>query len=334
MEKLRIGLIGCGAFGESHLATMVSIPFLQVVAVTDVIPERAQKLAGRYGVPRVLRDFRELCALSDVDAVSVATTEDQHLGPVLSALDQGKHVFVEKPMATCVSEAEKMMEAAKKAGLMLMPGHILRFETKYATVKEMLVSQPQGRVVFIYARRNRPKREGAIYNRTPLPFETIIHDIDTMLWYTEAKVRRVRAYQRQVVVKKGADLFCSTLEFENGALGMIQTMWLLPDDTAVLDDCMQVVTTSAVANIDVLHSGLTVWGEEGQSAPDVSYEPRLRGGVFGALREELSYFALCVLSGRQPTVVTAEDGVEAVRVASALVESAHSDKEVELASGP
>ena len=189
--KLRIGLVGCGAFGESHLTAFAGIPFVEVTAVTDLDADRSRKVAERYGVSRVAKDFRELCALKDVDAVSVVTTEDQHLEPVLAALENGKHVFVEKPMATRLADAEKMLAAARKTGLILMPGHILRFETKYATVKEQLDSGRLGRVVSIYTRRNRPKWQGTIYKRTPLVLETAIHDIDTMLWYTgqEGQVR-------------------------------------------------------------------------------------------------------------------------------------------------
>ncbi len=330
--KLRIGLIGCGAFGESHLATFAGIPFVEVTAVSDVNEERARKVAERYKIRGVVRDFRELCSLPDLDAVSVVTTEDQHVAPVLAALEHGKHVFVEKPLATRLDDAERMLAAARKAGLILMPGHILRFETKYATVKEQLASGRLGRIVSIYARRNRPKWQGAIYKRTPLVLETAIHDIDTMLWYTAKKVKAVRCYDVSVEPGKGVDLTCGLLKFEDGALGLLQTMWLLPDKTAFLDDCMQVVTTSGVANIDILHSGLTIWREEGAEIPDVSYEPRLHGAVFGALREELTYFALCALEGRQPTIVTAEDGVEAVRVVLALLESARSDREIYLES--
>jgi UDP-N-acetylglucosamine 3-dehydrogenase len=332
-SKLRIGVVGCGAFGESHLATFAGIPFAEVTAVADVNQERARKLASRYNVPRVSKTFRELCSLPDLDAVSVVTTEDQHLEPVLAALEHGKHVFVEKPLATRLADAEKMLEAAHKTGLILMPGHILRFETKYATVKEQLHSGRLGRILSIYAKRNRPKWQGSIYKRTPLVLETAIHDLDTMLWYTGKKVTSVRSYDVSVDPGKGADLTCATLKFEDGALGLLQTMWLLPDKTPFLDDSMQVVTTSGIANIDMLQSGLTIWREDGAEIPDVSYEPRLHGTVFGALREELSYFALCALEGQKPALLTAQDGIEALRVALALVESAQTDREVHLADG-
>lgn len=330
-RKLRVGLIGCGAFAESHLAALSGIPFAEVVAVTDAVEERAHKLAARYGISRVTKDFRELCSLPQLDAVSVVTTEDQHLEPVLAAIANRKHVFVEKPMATRVEDAQKMAEAARKEGVILVPGHILRFETRYATVKEQLASGRLGRILYIYARRNRPKWQGAIYKRSHLIFETGIHDLDTLLWYTGGKVRSVRSYDISAEKGTGPDLSCSVLKFEDGAVAVLQISWLLPNKTPYLDDTLQVVATHGVANIDIRQSGLSVWTEDGCDLMDVSYEPRLRGAAFGALREELGHFALCALEGRMPTVVTAEDGVAAVRVACAVVESASTDREVQLA---
>lgn len=326
--KLHVGLIGCGAFGDSYLAAFAGIPFVEVTAVTDVLEERARNLAARYGIGRIAADFRELCSRREVEAVCVVTTEDQHLEPVLAALEQGKHVLVEKPMATQVEDAERMLAAARKAGVILMPGHLLRFEVKYASVKQELEAGRLGRVIAMSARRNRFKRLATLYKRTHLFLEISIHDIDAMLWFTGKKVRSVRAHEVTLEAGNGPDFSCATLRFEDDAIGLVQTTWLLPDRTAAPDDWMQVITTSGVANIDVLHSGLTFWREEGHDVPDVSYEPRLHGIPFGALREELTYFSLCALEGQAPTVVTAEDGVEAVRVAAAAVDSARFDREV------
>ncbi len=329
-SKLRVGLIGCGTFGDSYLAGFAGIPFAEVTAVTDVIEERARNLADRYRVGRVARDFRELCSMKEIDAVCVVTTEDQHLEPVLAAVEQGKHVLVEKPMATRVEDAEKMLEAARTAGVILMPGHLLRFEVKYASVKQELESGRLGRVIAMHARRNRLKKLAPLYKRTHLVLEISIHDIDAMLWFTGKKVQSVRSYEVTLQAGSGPDFSCATLRFEDGSIGLLQTAWLLPDRTAAPDDWMQVITTSGVANIDVLHSGLTFWREEGHEVPDVSYEPRFRGVVYGALREELSYFALCALEGRAPAIVTAEEGVEAVRVAVAAVDSSRFDREIYL----
>jgi UDP-N-acetylglucosamine 3-dehydrogenase len=328
-NKLHVGLVGCGSFGESHLATFAGVPYAEVVAVTDIDLNRAAKLAARYNIPKIARDSRELCGLPGIDAVSVVTPESQHLESVLFALENGKHVFVEKPIATTMEDGQKMLEAARKTGLILMPGHVCRFETKYATVKEQLATGQLGQVVSIAARQNRPKGLAPTYKRTHQALVCCIHDIDLMLWYTGKKVKRVRGYEVRLDEDSGPDLTWGVLEFVGGALGFVQTMWLLPDKANAVDDAMQIITTAGVANIDV-HAGLNFWKENGQEVPEVSYEPRLRGSVFGALREELSYFALCALEGKQPTVVTAEEGLEALRTTLALVESAGSGKEIEM----
>lgn len=330
MRQLRIGLIGCGAFGESHLAAIRGIPYATVVAVTDRDQERAHSVAARFDVPRIANDFLELCALDEVEAVSVVTTEDQHLEPVLAAFANGKHVFVEKPMATTVADAQIMADTASEMGLILMPGHVCRFETKYATVKEQLAAGRLGQVVSMTARQNRPKSLASKYKRTHQALVCCVHEIDIMQWYAQSKVTRVRAYETRLNHTPGPDLTWGILEFDGGTLGFVQTMWLLPDKANVQDDGMQVVGTSGVANITI-HSGLSLWREDGQEIPEVSYEPRLRNTVFGALREELSYFALCVIQGCKPTVVTPQEGVEAVRTAVALIESGNTGKDVTIA---
>lgn len=330
MRQLRIGLIGCGLFGESHLAALRGIPYAIVVAVTDRDEERARSVAARFNVPLVVKDFRELCALSEVEAVSVVTTEDQHLEPVLAALANGKHVFVEKPMATTVEDAQKMVDASRETGLILMPGHVCRFEIKYATVKEQLTAGRLGQVVSMTARQNRPRGLAPKYKRTHQALVCCVHEIDIMQWYAQARVTRVRAYESRLDHAAEPDLTWGVLEFEDGALGFVQTMWLLPDKANVQDDGMQVVGTSGVANITI-HSGLSLWREDGQETPEISYEPRLRDTVFGALREELSYFALCVIQNCKPAVVTPQEGVEAVRTAVALIESGKTGKDVTIA---
>jgi UDP-N-acetylglucosamine 3-dehydrogenase len=330
MRQLRIGLVGCGLFGESHLAALRGIPYATVVALTDLDEERARSLAARFNVPRVAKDFRELCSLDEVEAVSVVTTEDQHLSPVLAAFANGKHVFVEKPRATTVEDAQGMVDASRETGLILMPGHVCRFETKYATVKEQLTAGRLGQVVSMTARQNRPKGLAPKYKRTHQALVCCIHEIDIMQWYAQAKVTRVRAYEARLDHVAGPDLTWGILEFAGGALGFVQTMWLLPDKANVQDDGMQVVGTSGVANITI-HSGLSLWLQDGQEVPEVSYEPRVRGTIFGALREELSYFVLCVIQKCEPTVVTPQEGVDAVRTAVALIESGRTGKDVTIA---
>jgi UDP-N-acetylglucosamine 3-dehydrogenase len=291
--------------------------------------ERTRGVAERHNVANVCSDYQELIARPDIDAVTVVTTEDQHLVPVLAALERGKHVFVEKPMTTNAEDAEKMVESAAKSGSTLVPGHLLRFESRYATVKEQLESGNLGRILSLYARRNRAKLQGRIYKRTPLVLETAIYDIDTLLWYVGERVKSVRPWEGAAETGSGPD-FGGTLHFEGGAVGVFQTSSLLPNKTPFLDDYMQVLGWSGVANVDILNSGLSFWTEDGAQLPDVGYEPRISGAAKGALREELMHFALCCLENRQSEILRTADAVETIRVCTALARSATENREIAL----
>jgi predicted dehydrogenase len=329
MNPVRVGIIGVGAFGESHIATYQSLPYVSVVAVCDLDAARAQRIAARYHVPQWYSDYRQLLQDSDVDAVSVTTYEDAHLAPALAAIEAGKYVLVEKPIATRLDEAQQMLSAARAAHVSVMPGHILRFETRYALVKDRLAAGELGDVISISARRNRPKSLAKTYLRTHGILEGSVHDIDMILWYVGARVKRVRAFQRNVGGYPNPDVTFAFLEFANGAIACIENNWLTPDQSGVgLNDAMQVVGTRGIAHIDFVNAGLSLWLESGYLAPDVSHEPRVRGETFGALKEELAYFARCVMERRTPTVATLEEAVEGLRVALAIIESAQNECDI------
>ena len=92
-------------------------------------------MSRKYGGIDCYTDYRELCARKDIQMVSIATPESQHLEPVLAVRRRGKHILLEKPIATSLEDAHRIIEAARKANVLLMVGHILRFDNNYATVK-------------------------------------------------------------------------------------------------------------------------------------------------------------------------------------------------------
>ena len=193
-----------------------------------------------------------------------------------------------------------MIEAARAAGRFLMVGHILRFEAKYAMLKEELASGRLGEVVSLHARRNRLKDLLPRYGRIHPVLETGIHDIDMMLWYVGKPVRRVRGYARSITGGMNPDTFWGVLEFEGGALGVVETIWLLPKAAGImLDDAFQVVGTRGVGNLHLVPGALSFWREDGYEVPDVSYDPRVMNSVRGALREELSYLCDCAAQDRR-----------------------------------
>jgi predicted dehydrogenase len=329
MDKVRIGLIGAGLFGESHLQAFRAVRAADIAAVFDIDMGRSREMAREFGIPRVCNSLEEICALPDLDAIDVVTPEETHLEPVLKAFAGGKHVFVEKPLATDLDDCARMIGESRKTGLFLMVGQILRFETKYAMLRDEVARGGLGRVVSIHARRNRLKTLLPRYGRTHPAIENSIHDIDLMLWYTGARVERVRGYGRKAVAEKHDDTFWGVLEFDNGAIGVVETIWLLPKAAGmILDDSLQLVGDKGIGNVRLEPGGLTFWRDSGAETPDFSYDPRVAGAAKGALRDELAYFCDCVLDKRAPEVVTAVEAMRAVRVALALIESAAAGRDV------
>jgi predicted dehydrogenase len=323
--------VGCGGFGESHLQAFRAVPQAEVVAVYDIDGQRARHISDAFQIPRACGSLNEICGLEDLQAIDVVTPEETHLGPVLAALGRGKHVFVEKPLATDLGDCSRMIEAASAAGRFLVPGHLLRFETKYAMLKDELNSGRLGGIVSMHARRNRPKSLLPLYGRTHPALENCIHDIDLMLWYAGVPVRRVRAFARRATGRRHPDTFWGFLEFEGGAVGVVETIWMLPKGAGIgLDDAFQLIGSEGVGNLQLYPGTLSFWKEQGYELPDIGYDPRVAGAARGALRDELAYFCECILANRAPVVVTAQDARRAVRVVLALIESGEAEKEVEI----
>jgi predicted dehydrogenase len=323
MEEVRIGLVGCGGYGICHLEALASIPGVEIAAAYDVDRGRAESAAQQHSVPRVCDSLEEICGMSGLHAIDVVATETAHYALVMAAIAGGKHVFVEKPLATVLDECAHMIEAAAAKGRILMVGHLLRFETKYVQIKREVDSGRLGKIVSMHARRNRPKTLLPVYGRTHPVLENCIHDVDLMLWYTGQRVARVRGYGRKITGGRNDDTFWGMLEFADGALGVVETIWLLPETGGVqFDDALQVIGTRGVANLELFPGPLSFWRENGHEVPDVSYA--------SVLRDELMYFCDCVRAGRQPETITPVEAMRAVQVSLALVESARLGRDVEI----
>jgi predicted dehydrogenase len=331
MNTVRIGLVGCGLFGESHMRAYQAVPGVEVTAVYDPAEEKAKEIAQTFGISRISSSLEDLCQDPAVEAVDVVAPKEKHLEPVLTALRAGKEVFVEKPFATDLSHCDQMIEAADAAGRILMVGQILRFETKYVLLQQDIQAKRLGKIASMHARRNRLRSLLERYDRTHPAMDSSIHDVDLMLWYTGERVRRVRGFGRRATGRKHHDTFWGVLEFEGGALGVVETIWLLPYQAGIgMDDAMQVIGDRGVGNVSLYPGSISFWREEGFEVPDAGYDPRVRGAALGALRDELMYFAACVRERRKPEIITPREAKNAVRVTLALVESANRDVEIEI----
>ncbi|HYH12301.1 MAG TPA: Gfo/Idh/MocA family oxidoreductase [Thermomicrobiales bacterium] len=329
MKRLRVGVLGLGAFGESHIRAYRGLPYVELAAVASRSAERAGEIAERYEIPVAYGAYEALIADVSIDAISVTTAEHEHREPVIAALSAGKHVLVEKPIASTMEDAAAMVEAARTSAGILMPGHILRFAPAYAGVKAAVRAGELGRVVSMSARRNRSAALIESHGRVHPALITAIHDIDVMLWLAGCEVERVRAVDRIAERDGGAHGLWGMLEFADRTVAMLETSWLLPADAEIAtDDAFHVTGMLGTAKVQVDVPPLRVWTASGSTAPDVSYEPDMFGVVSGALGNELAHFAQCALAGTPSAIVSPEDGARALAVVLALMEAAETGEAV------
>ena len=146
-------------------------------------------MAREHGVARTCTNYRVLVEDPAVDILAVVTPWDHHAAPTLAGLAAGKHVLVEKPMASTVEDCQRMCDAARDGDAILMVGHICRFNPRYIAAKREIDAGQIGKVVAINARRNVPARWVIDQLETIGPIlHTCSHDTDMMLWLTGAKV--------------------------------------------------------------------------------------------------------------------------------------------------
>src|SRR3954453_20280795 len=145
---VRIGLIGAGGIAKSHMRAYQRVPGVEVVAVADVLPERAEAMAREWNVPRWFSDHRSLLALDEIDAVSVCTFNQAHRQPTVAALEAGKHVLVEKPLAYSLDDAVAMISAARRTGKILHTGFWQRWQPDIQAAKRIVDSGALGDIYY------------------------------------------------------------------------------------------------------------------------------------------------------------------------------------------
>jgi predicted dehydrogenase len=329
-KKLRAGVIGVGVFGSMHARVYSELESTQLAAVADLQIERTQPFISKYGA-KGYTDYREL--LDHVDIVSVCTSDDLHLEPVLAAAKAGKHILVEKPLAMEVSPCDVMIQAAKEAGVKLMVGQILRFDPRYYTARQAIVSDQIGTPVHLFARRNNLiKSAERLGKRSSVLFFLGIHDIDFMNWCVGSNVERVYAESVTRVLRdmNTADTYLALIKYQNGTIASLEVSWILPlSFSKRLDARFDAVGTKGSIYVDGSGQAVEIYRSADSECPDIMYAPEIYGRYSGILRDEISQFVECVQYDKTP-IVTGEDGKAAVEVVCAIAESAEKQEPVYL----
>lgn len=203
---VRIGVIGCGGMGRAHVERIINdLSGGQIVAAADVNLEAAQQVADAVG-GTAYASGQELIADPNVDAVLIATFGRVHAPDVINAIEAGKYVLCEKPLATTTEDCLAIMDAEQKAGKRLTTvGFMRRFDPAYNSIKAIADAGENGPILMVHNRHRNPSVPEN-YSSRMLIDDTAIHEIDTMRWMTGEEIVEVRVDPVRQTTKAREDL--------------------------------------------------------------------------------------------------------------------------------
>lgn len=339
MGKVGVGLIGCGTWGKVHARTYAAHDSVNFVATCDVDAGRAGEFARNFGARQHYSDWRDVLGNPEIQAVSIATPDFAHGEIVLAALQAGKDILVEKPLATTVPECETIVAARQRAGVKLMVDFHNRWNLAFVNLRTMLESGDLGKLLMMNIRLNDtlyvPTRMLSWAARSSPAHFLGAHLVDLVRWLSGGEVKRVYSVSRSEVLKSAGidtpDFFQSILELSTGATAVIENCWVLNESAPSVYDfqCEFIANRGSVYVNASHHRMMEVYTEKGAALPDVSGAPDLYGKPVGFCVAAIEHFIDCVAGNRQPGV-KAEDGLAAARVIQAMEESAKTGTPVHL----
>ena len=320
-SKIGIAVVGYGYWGPNIVRNLLERPEFDLLALCELNETRAAAFARRQPGIAVEPDFETILADPRIQAVSIATPPSTHHELALRALRAGKHVLVEKPLATTVGEAEELVETAEELGLIVMPGHTFVYSPPVNKVRELIADGSLGETYFITSSR----MNLGIYQGDGVVCDLAPHDLSILLYWLGERVVQVSASGRSVFRSGIPETAFITLTFESGAAANIQISWLAPRKVRQMvvvgsKRMVQYEDTAADESVRIYDRGLDV----AQPANFGEYRMTYRSGDMVAprieaqepLSLELADFADSILTGREPRS-SASLGVEIVRVIEA-----------------
>jgi UDP-N-acetylglucosamine 3-dehydrogenase len=314
MKRLGVAVIGAGFWGRNHARNFEELEETELLAICDINAERAKAVAGGFNV-KAYTNAGKLLKRKDVEAVSICAWSTSLAKEALKALKAGKHVLVEKPMATNTIQAEKLLETAEKGGLHLTVGFLMRFIPGIRHIKEAIENRTIGNLVCATAKRvsQWPERIGDV----GVVKDIAIHDIDVMRYLFNEDPIAVYAKTGRMRHKKFEDYAQIMLTFKGGKSAFIESNWLTPYKTRTL-----IVTGSkAIMKLDYITQELMI--EDAKETVQPRYPWR------EPLKLELQHFVDCVLKKEKP-IITGVDGLKALRIAEAALKSSAKGKVMKL----
>ncbi len=343
-QPIGYGIIGVGIWGEMHARLLSQEPQVNLRAVCDLNESRAREVAEKYHVPNWYTNYEDLLKDDQIEAVSIATPDFAHAAAAIAAAQSGRHLLVEKPLATTLEECLDIIKAAKQAGVILMVDFHNRWSPPFFKAKQFLDEGELGDLKYTYFRLN-----DAIVVPQYFPWtskSSVLwflgpHSIDTMRWLFQDEVRKVYAVKRKDILESmgihTADFYALILQFEGGGVANLEHSWIVSKHNPSLFELKcELMASRGTVYIDTsTHRMMEVYtdvipdGYIRSHLPDMTLSPVIHGRQLGFAMESIRHFVDCVYHGKQP-IVNGVDGLRATEVILAAEKSTELDCPVEV----
>lgn len=311
MSPIRIAVVGAGLLGTRHARVFSEQPECRLVGVVDVNLERAQTVATRYGAT-AYTDLQTLLADDLVDAVAVVTPDFLHRDPMAAAVGAGKHVFVEKPLATTLAEVRELVNLSTAANVVTMVNYSQRFLTDYAWIKETIDRGEIGQPRMVTS-----LKFDTIYVPTGMlswaaqssPFYFMSsHDLDLTHWFLGVDPVSVYAQEtRGVLDGKGIPVHDGVnvlMGFGDNISANFHSSWIHPDTyPAIADGHMQIIGSEGVITYQNRTRKIEFYNKRGGqeiqfTGPATATE--VNGKLVGAFTDSVRHFLACIQQQQEP----------------------------------
>jgi myo-inositol 2-dehydrogenase / D-chiro-inositol 1-dehydrogenase len=341
-KTVKVGMVGTGFVGDIHHAAFKGwVRNADVVAVSS--PHNAAKFAEERGIPSHYSDYRELLADKDIDGIP----NDLHCQVVVDAARAGKHVIIEKPLCVTLEQADEMIEACRKAGVLLMYAEELLFAPKYVRAKILIDEGAIGEPFLAKQSEEHPGPHMPWFwdvNRSGggVMLDMGCHSIEYTRWVLgKPKVKSVTAFMGTYLhhdKTRGEDHSYAIIEYEGDKIAMIENSWAKGGG---VDDRCEIYGKKGHTRADLLRgSSLLTYSEEGYGYA-VEKAGQTKGYTFTMFEEiwnygfpqEMQHFVNCVL-GKETPMETGEDGREVLKIMYAAYQSAGEGRKIEFPYDP
>jgi len=320
---INIAVIGVGSMGQNHARVLFNSDHSKLVAIADTNTEQAHRIARKYNT-KAYTSYKEMLEKEQIDAISIATPTKFHKDCALHAISLKKHVLIEKPIAANEQDAQEIINAAQKNKVLVMIGHIERFNAAIIELKKRLNAGELGDIYKIEVDRIGPFPERI--TDVGVITDLSVHDIDIINYLTGAKLKRIYAETQQRLHPAYEDSVTALLTYDNGMLGVLNINYLSPTKVRQIS----IFGKRGMFKVNYLTQelffyenksfGATDWNSVSEGDIKIINVPKKE-----PLQAELEHF-LNAIEKKQQVLVTGEDGLYALQIAQLIQRSAQEKK--------